>query len=1836
VSSVKMEVSSASRGDPDLGDGGAVAPPQDVAPRSQEEATTSPLGEDVSNSGMCVEEPPAALSSMAEVMSPSSIERPSPCAYSFKAPAQGGEAISPPALGSAPQPTCGGDSKAATLASEFEGAAPSDDNHPITVAVTPAQETRPLTTVPCEPQATACLPLAASAMATVHDDDGSVCAQCAGAPDEVKAVTTLIDAHVSAELANTSAPTASPKAAASEAAVSQVRTSGVERADEFEEAQDFSAEPLESRLGSKDLNRRCSGYAELQARMQASDTEAFSLFAPHLDTCIGETLPKAQDAALSALAVYLERCPEIQDEASHALPLVRGLIEHKAIDKPKLQSLGPPVVMLVAEICEVPNVLKEICDCLTKLENAKKKTQGFFKKQVAFIIKLIYQLLADFGAVKMAPKLGYLNIVVKYITDSDRGIRDACYSVLVELTAWFGDITDLVKEIEEPQKKELTKRIGDLKDEDRVRQETKRLHRGEKKISLGDGACTGGGEMRNPHDSFDLVEAVDALKKLPRGWCIDKMFSIEKWKEKQTHLQVLSGLLDTARLAPNEGYASMVPAFVRLVKTESNIPVVTEVAKCIGLMARGLRRDFERSARQLLTVALGRIIDKSVWKTNVLVERVEQLLWSVPLEFFLEELRPHIASKSLFAKKEALGLLLRMFDLPAVQHGCEDAVQKLFAPMAAAVLPVIDDSDAGVRVEAAKLLAALAYRNRSSPDVGPLLVSRIPSHRRHTFAEEWRHLAKDLDLPRGSFGGADGASTTAAPTTPRMRNKGAGPGDAVSVDGNGSGGHSGVAPTRRGCGSNNGQVSSGGSRLSSPARSSSVVAAAEVGSPSKLRAPASRPAAAAARPSQEPRVSRCRSESVGKSSDTTPLEPLASEDGRDAHVIMQQSSRIAELERELDQMRRNSVPSAVEDDLREQIKALTSALSCLTQDQSSGSTQSRLRAPQGGTTRPLGRSASSDQITMRTPRGDPTSRVNRLSGQSAGTARAVRQMTPPSPSRAKSAGPGSGGGAAPVREAPVERRLSNSSACCPASPQPLRHGVSRTAAPSSARTTSTEFRAQREGSSQSLRRDSGAIATGFHIEAPKQPKLVRQQKERSQYWGPEQIPAEFLAGLKESFKQCVDEPLYRTMFSEKMEEQLNALQSWRGQAIGHFALLPEVLDLVLKWLTWTLFNTNTQVWKLTLDVLGCILESLSALGVQLTDREAQILVPNLVEKSGHNNQTIRESMMLLLGRSLEVYPLTKSLPMLLQGLTSKNKRSAGCVLRTLGSALDRQGTSQLVRSHKDITLIMKMLEDKDLELRKAAVHVVASLSQHVEDETFARITKGLSAAMVQAVRAAVARLPPLAVCESTPVNSSTNLNSSMDATMSTQIHDAAAVPTASESRTKSQIMAGEAGSAIMTVAAAPERQGPNEKRMVSSLREPRAASSQERRVANPSACEARAASPQERKATADRQRSPAASPTKASSPSAKSVRRRPASPLRAEPPSLHLQSATASASVAVERRPEPTSADVEQLPAMRQMPLPPKSESSAAAKVSVQDLVQRLRNSGSNSAHEAACIDLMRASKQVSEPDQPAVVECLLAEIRENFHANGSQERCRSVIALLDHFCSRKICFTPIPNDPQKDLVRELLRHLNDTKSSWQKSMAEGESMLRKMNLCCVMIINSMARPQAYSLLLGLGLSDTDVVGGSLVVKCMRKLNKNIGDRDKTSSKHAESEIESILEVILDFVQKANVARRSPEGSKAVADLWEGAREVVEAAKRANPEMAALWLDRLLEGKAGNDDATLMQEFFALQGEKENVPVGSAGTEGAARCLDVPMDGKRKVSLPQVVEQGFPCTDRNT
>lgn len=73
-----------------------------------------------------------------------------------------------------------------------------------------------------------------------------------------------------------------------------------------------------------------------------------------------------------------------------------------------------------------------------------------------------------------------------------------------------------------------------------------------------------------------------------------------------------------------------------------------------------------------------------------------------------------------------------------------------------------------------------------------------------------------------------------------------------------------------------------------------------------------------------------------------------------------------------------------------------------------------------------------------------------------------------------------------------------------------------------------------------------------------------------------------------------------------------------------------------------------------LEFLPQLVEALTNEGYVLTDAEAAIFLPCLVEKSGYDMEKIREKIRVLTRQIVSIYPAAKVFPYVVEGLRSKN------------------------------------------------------------------------------------------------------------------------------------------------------------------------------------------------------------------------------------------------------------------------------------------------------------------------------------------------------------------------------------------------------------------------------------------------------------------------------------------------------------------------------------------------------------------------------------------------------
>jgi len=221
------------------------------------------------------------------------------------------------------------------------------------------------------------------------------------------------------------------------------------------------------------------------------------------------------------------------------------------------------------------------------------------------------------------------------------------------------------------------------------------------------------------------------------------------------------------------------------------------------------------------------------------------------------------------------------------------------------------------------------------------------------------------------------------------------------------------------------------------------------------------------------------------------------------------------------------------------------------------------------------------------------------------------------------------------------------------------------------------------------------------------------------------------------------------------------------------------------------------------------------------------------------------------------------------------------------------------------------------------------------------------------------------------------------------------------------------------------------------------------------------------------------------------------------------------------------------------------------------------------------------------------------------------EERWKGTLQLIEVFGERQEWRTArLPGTTISDLMTELLRLLNG------KDL--GKPKLPDVNMCFVKCLTNLPSAAAYGILLGI-LKDEEKSPSLLVSKCLKKVERGCGMKTRVgcSEEQQEKQARSAMEVVLCSRQSV-LTMTGPARRQAWID---GAKEVVEIARRWLPEVVDECFSQALADTTSADDQTLLQEIWGKSAtsspaSKENLPLtatdvmskhsGQKGNETAA------------------------------
>ncbi|KAF3432700.1 hypothetical protein FNV43_RR23802 [Rhamnella rubrinervis] len=200
---------------------------------------------------------------------------------------------------------------------------------------------------------------------------------------------------------------------------------------------------------------------------------------------------------------------------------------------------------------------------------------------------------------------------------------------------------------------------------------------------------------------------------------------------------------------------------------------------------------------------------------------------------------------------------------------------------------------------------------------------------------------------------------------------------------------------------------------------------------------------------------------------------------------------------------------------------------------------------------------------------------------------------------------------------------------------------------------------------------------------------------------------EQIQDLENDMMRYFREDLHRRLLSTDFKKQVDGLEMLQKSLPSIGKEILEVLDILLKWFVLQFCKSNTTCLLKVLEFLPELFDTLRDEGHSLTESEAAIFFPCLIEKLGHNIEKVREKMRELAKQIVQAYSAAKSFPYILEGLRSKNNRTRIECADLVGYLIDHHG-AEISGQLKSLQIVASLTAERDGEIRKAALNALAT------------------------------------------------------------------------------------------------------------------------------------------------------------------------------------------------------------------------------------------------------------------------------------------------------------------------------------------------------------------------------------------------------------------------------------------------------------------------------------------------------------------------------------------------
>ncbi|CAA2964834.1 MOR1 isoform X1 [Olea europaea subsp. europaea] len=204
----------------------------------------------------------------------------------------------------------------------------------------------------------------------------------------------------------------------------------------------------------------------------------------------------------------------------------------------------------------------------------------------------------------------------------------------------------------------------------------------------------------------------------------------------------------------------------------------------------------------------------------------------------------------------------------------------------------------------------------------------------------------------------------------------------------------------------------------------------------------------------------------------------------------------------------------------------------------------------------------------------------------------------------------------------------------------------------------------------------------------------------------EELRLEQIQDLENDIAKYFREDLYWRLLNTDFKKQVDGIEILQKALPSIGKEIIEVLDILLKWFVSRFCESNASCLLKVLEFLPELFEMLKNEGYSMTEAEASIFLPCLIEKLGHNIEKVRDKMRELMKQIILIYCVAKTFPYILEGLRSRNNRTRIECADFVGFLLDNHG-SELSGQLKSLQIIASLTAEGDGETRKAALNTLA-------------------------------------------------------------------------------------------------------------------------------------------------------------------------------------------------------------------------------------------------------------------------------------------------------------------------------------------------------------------------------------------------------------------------------------------------------------------------------------------------------------------------------------------------